>query len=258
MISEQTLRKGLLTRRFGQKVFTFDEIDSTNTCAKVLAECWAEEGTVVLAEYQTAGRGRLGRSWQSETGQNLMFSLVLRPSAQPEALNLLPLLVAVAVSRGIEQATGLRPECKWPNDLLLNRKKTAGILMEGSLKDGAIDYVVAGVGINVNQPSFGGELAAKATSLRIECGRETDRIHLLREVLSQLETLYDEAAEDGFAGTVPLWLSLTSMVSKQVTLDDNGTVFSGIVKGVSPGGALILQCDDGERTLFAGDVTIVG
>jgi BirA family biotin operon repressor/biotin-[acetyl-CoA-carboxylase] ligase len=132
MLSEQTLRKGLGTRAFGNKIFAFDTIDSTNSCAKAVAGCGAEEGTVVIADHQTNGRGRHGRVWQSTPNENLMFSIVLRPNLPAEGLNLLPLYVAVAISDAIQSLAGLRPECKWPNDLLMNGKKVAGILIEGS------------------------------------------------------------------------------------------------------------------------------
>ena len=180
MFSEQILRKGLKTRVFGNKIYTFDSVDSTNNCARAVAACGAAEGTIIITEHQTAGKGRLGRHWQAEPNQNLMFSLVLRPNVSPESINLLPLYVAVAVSDAIENATGLKVECKWPNDILYNGKKVAGILIEGSIKQNAVEYVVIGIGINVNQMKFDGDLTTKASSLRLECQKEIDRTVLFR------------------------------------------------------------------------------
>jgi BirA family biotin operon repressor/biotin-[acetyl-CoA-carboxylase] ligase len=251
-----SLKKG--HRKFGSKIFTFETIDSTNNCAKALAACWAEEGTLVLAEQQTAGRGRLGRTWQANPNENLIFSIILRPELPAEAVNLLPLYAAVALAEAIEKETGLRIECKWPNDLLIGGKKTAGILLEGSLKENAVEYVVLGIGLNVNQTAFPPELGERATSLRLQAGREIDRNALLREILQALESRYLSIMKKGFHTILPLWLSRTTMISREISVSQEGTVISGIVKGLSPEGALILQSNGSERTFFAGDVTIVG
>jgi len=258
MLSEQTLQKGLGTRAFGSKIFAFETIDSTNNCAKAVAGCGADEGTVVIAEHQTNGRGRHGRVWQSIPNENLMFSVVLRPNLSPEALNLLPLYVAVAVSDAIQGLTGIRPECKWPNDLLINGKKVAGILIEGSFKQTSMEFVVVGVGINVNQLRFPAELESTATSLRLETGREIERIPLFREILRSMEKTYRRSSSTGFRSVIPQWLASCRMVNRTISISEQGAVFSGTVKGLSPEGGLVLQTDGTERTVFAGDVTILG
>lgn len=258
MLAEQMLRKGLKTRAFGAKIFAFETIDSTNNCAKAVAGCGAVEGTVVIAEHQTNGKGRHGRIWQSSPNENLMFSIVLRPKLSPEGLNLLPLYVAVAVSDAIERLTGIALECKWPNDLLINGKKVAGILIEGSFKQNSVDYVVVGVGINVNQLRFPGEIESTATSLRLEAGKEVDRIPLFREILLSMETMYKDSSTTGFRSVIPRWLSHSRMINRTISVSQQGSVFSGTVKGLSPEGGLVLQTDGAERTVFAGDVTIVG
>jgi len=258
MLEEQMLRKGLKTRAFGSKIFAFETIDSTNNCAKAVAGCGAGEGTVVIAEHQTNGKGRHGRVWQSTPNENLMFSIVLRPKLPPEDLNLLPLYVAVAVSDAIERLAGIKLECKWPNDLLINGKKVAGILIEGSYKQNSIDYVVIGVGINVNQLRFPGEIEATATSLRLEIGKEVDRIPLFREILVSMENIYRNSSSRGFQSIIPQWLAHTHMINRTISVSQQGTVFSGTVKGLSPEGGLVLQTDGAERTVFAGDVTILG
>jgi BirA family biotin operon repressor/biotin-[acetyl-CoA-carboxylase] ligase len=257
MFTERSLRKGLDTRAFGNKIYTFESVDSTNNCAKAVAAIGAEEGTIIITEHQTAGRGRLGRTWQAEPNQNLMFSLVLKPNVPPETLNLLPLYVAVAISDAIERTTGLKLECKWPNDLLHKGKKIAGILIEGSVKQNAVEYVVIGVGINVNQTAFDGELLARASSLRNECNREIDRTELFRQVIKSLETGYLDVAKTGFQSVVPQWLSRTSMLNRTVSVSQQGTIISGVMKGLSPDGGLVLQNNGTETTVFAGDVTVV-
>ncbi len=258
MLAEQVLRKGLRTRVFGTKIFAFDSIDSTNNCAKAVAGCGAIEGTVVIAENQTDGKGRHGRLWQANPNENLMFSLVLRPKLSPEALNLLPLCVAVGVAEAIERQTGLKVECKWPNDLLINKKKVAGILIEGSVKKGIVEHVVVGIGINVNQQAFGNELINKATSLRLESGKELDRPGLFKEVLHSLEKTYHTSAGTAFQSIVPQWLSHTTMINKNISVSLQGNVISGVVKGLSAEGGLILQSNGDEKTVFAGDVTVLG
>ena len=258
MYNGHALRKGLKTQLFGNKIYTFDTIDSTNNCARALASCWAEEGTVIIAEQQTAGRGRLGRMWQANPNENLMFSIILRPEVSPETLNLMPLYVAVAVAEAVERVTKLEVECKWPNDLLINRKKFAGILLEGSVKQNAVEYVVIGIGVNVNQQSFAGELEHRATSLRLETHREVDRTALFRKILKSLEGHYNIVSSKGFQSILPLWTSHSSMINKKISVSQQGNVISGVVKGLSTEGGLILQSEGSEKTLFAGDVTIVG
>jgi len=258
MFSEKTLRKGLKTRFFGNKIYTFDTIDSTNNCAKAVAGVGAVEGTVVIAEQQTAGRGRLGRIWQANPNENLTFSIILRPKVNPDSLNLLPLYVAVGLAQAIEKTTGLKVECKWPNDLLIDKKKVAGILIEGSIKQNQVEYVVIGIGINVNQQSFASDLAPKATSLRLSSGKEIERTMLFRETLLTLESTYAGVSSTGFQSILPQWLSRSTMINKPISVSQQGTLISGVVKGLSHDGGLILQSEGAEKTLFAGDVTIVG
>jgi BirA family biotin operon repressor/biotin-[acetyl-CoA-carboxylase] ligase len=257
MFSEQFLRKGLKTRVFGSKIYAFDSVDSTNNCAKAVAGCGAAEGTVVITEHQTAGRGRLGRQWEAEPNQNLIFSLVLRPKVPPESFNLLPLYVAVAVSEAIEKVTGLNVECKWPNDILYRGKKLAGILIEGSVKQNVAEYVIIGIGINVNQLKFEGDLLAKASSLRIECQKEIDRAMLFREVLKSLEREYTTVSATGFQSVVPQWLSRSTMINRTISVSQHGNTISGVVKGLSLDGGLILQTNESEQTVIAGDVAVL-
>ena len=258
MFTERELRRGLKAKVFGNKIYTFQTIDSTNNCIKALANVGANEGVVVFAEQQTAGRGRMGRSWLSQPEENLTFSVLLRPRIPVEAINLLPLYVAIAVAQAIENLTGLHVECKWPNDLLIEKKKVAGILIEGSMRQNQLDYVVIGLGVNVNQLQFGNGLLQKATSLRLETGREFDRARLLREILHSLETHYVQAAENEFKSVVPFWMSRTSMINKSIVVSQGGDVIAEIVKGLSSEGGLILQTNGKTQTMFAGDVTILG
>lgn len=257
MLSPNTLQNGLRTVSFGRKIYTFDRIDSTNTCARALAACWAEEGTVVFADEQTAGRGRLGRSWLAAPGENLTFSLILRPVIPPERLGLLSLLVGAGIARGIEEALGLRVFCKWPNDLLSGGRKLAGILLESSFASDRIDHVIVGIGLNVNQRAFPPELASRATSLALETGRPLDRLALFKAVLKSLEDEYAAQAAEGFTSTISRWLAYAPVIGRGITVAHHETVVSGHVKGVNPDGSLVVTSPAGDQAFLAGDVTIV-
>ncbi len=258
MFTERELRKGLKTKTFGRKIYTFQTIDSTNNCAKAVANVGGPEGIVVIAEEQTAGKGRLGRRWLANPNENLTFSLLLRPSVHAEVIHQLPLSVSLALAEAIEKTTGIRTECKWPNDVLLNRKKVAGILVESSLTENLVEYVVVGIGVNVNQTEFPPDLVGKATSLKLETRREFDRGALFRDILTALEVLYNQCTKRGFGIVLPLWLSRTSMINKPIAVSLHGNIVTGIVRGLSPEGGLILTANGKDQTLFAGDVTILG
>lgn len=258
MFTERELRRGLKTKTFANKIYTFETIDSTNNCGKVLASVGATEGVVVIAEEQTAGKGRLGRTWQANPGENLTFSVLLRPLVSPEAINLLPLYIAVAVAEAIERESNLKVECKWPNDLLVNNKKIGGILIEGSVKQNIVEHVVIGLGINVNQTQFSGEFKTKATSLRLESRQYIDRTKLFKAIISSLETQYKSYAKTAFRSVIPLWEKRSTMLNKSILVSQSGNVFSGTVKGLSPEGGLILETNGSTKLLFAGDVTILG
>ncbi|MEK9136852.1 MAG: biotin--[acetyl-CoA-carboxylase] ligase, partial [Bacteroidota bacterium] len=157
----------------------------------------------------------------------------------------------------IEAETGLNVDCKWPNDILYKGKKVAGILIEGSVKQNAVDYVVIGIGVNVNQVRFDGELSTKASSLRMEARKEIDRAVLFREILKGLESDYMSFQTSGFQSVVPQWLARSSMVNRTISISQQGNTISGVVKGLSADGGLVLQTNGAEKTVFAGDVTVL-
>ncbi len=256
MINVSILSKGLKTHSFGRKVYAFGSIDSTNNCARTMANAWAPEGTLVVAESQTAGRGRLGRSWISSAEESLTFSVVLRPGTDSEAINLLPLLAGVAVAEAIREVAGVEVECKWPNDLLIDGKKVCGILLEGALREDGLDFVVAGIGINVNQGGFPQELSGKATSLRLMCGREFRREDLLRAVLQHFERLYRSGLDERFSSVPRLWAAHARMLGKPLEVRSNESALAGIAVRIAPDGGLVIATGAGEQTVYAGDVTV--
>jgi BirA family biotin operon repressor/biotin-[acetyl-CoA-carboxylase] ligase len=257
MYSKDELQRGLNTHTFGRELFVYDSIDSTNTCAKALASTHAEEGTVVITEYQTAGRGRLGRTWLAESGSSLLFSVIIRPTIDLNKIGLLPIFAAASVALAVEAASGISCECKWPNDVLMNGKKCCGILIESAFQHHVLDYAIIGIGLNVNQKSFSEELADKATSLNRECNKEFDRKEVFHRVMTSLESLYSEVVQGNFSTTLKEWKARSSMFGKLITLTQAGKEIRGRAFALAADGGLVLTTPHGQSVYYAGDVTIV-
>ena len=257
MLEAPALHKGLKTKRFGRKIYTFETLDSTSNCARAIAACGAAEGSVVIAEEQTEGRGRRGRQWHSDPGRNLMFSLILRPDVPPEKMNLIPLYAAVALAEAIQKETDLKVDCKWPNDLLIRGKKIGGILLEGALTRNTIEYLIMGIGLNVNQEEFPPELSPIATSLKIEAGKELDRVGLFHTLLRTLEERYHSLSALVPESLVSAWLSRSPMLNKPVSVLQDGRQMTGIMTGLSKEGGMILSVDGTDHILHAGEATIL-
>jgi BirA family biotin operon repressor/biotin-[acetyl-CoA-carboxylase] ligase len=256
MYSKQELQEGLSVSLIGNKIFTFETIDSTNSCAKTLAEAGMEEGTVVLTDFQSAGRGRLGRTWLSEPGKNLLFSFILRPAMNSKDAGTLSLFAAAGVAQGIESFTGMSIECKWPNDLLLRGKKVCGILLESSFSADKLDYAVIGIGINVNQTLFDSGLLQHSTSLKTAAGTALDRKALFQNILRSLDSLYAQIQNRNNSGIMKEWLSRNSMIGKQTTVVQDAQKISGIVQAFSEDGSMILKTSKGLQSFYSGDVTL--
>jgi BirA family biotin operon repressor/biotin-[acetyl-CoA-carboxylase] ligase len=231
----------------------FQEVTSTMDEADRQAQAGAQEGTVVVAETQTAGRGRLGRSWVSRPG-NLYLTVVLRPTLQ--SLPFLSCLAGVAVVRALGQATGLRPRLRWPNDVLLGGKKVAGILVESAVEGDAVRYALVGIGINVDLDTGNvAEIASLATSLNAAAGKPVSREDVLRHVLQGMDGLYLQLAQ----GKTPLaeWRGLLDTLGRRVRVSWQDQVCWGQAEDVDELGNLQLRQDDGRLvTLTAGDVTL--
>jgi len=257
MLSKEEILKDLGTRQIGKKVFVFESLDSTNVCAKTLAEAGTEDGTVVVADYQSEGRGRLGRRWEAQPGTSLLFSTVLRPPLLNESAGLLTFFAAVSVARALEHETGLHIECKWPNDLLLKGRKVCGILIENSLSQQGLVYSIAGIGLNVGQRTFPEAFLNKATSLVRESGKTMNRARLLRTILSEMDKFYEDVREPRFDRILDEWNSRCTMFGKKITVLQHDQRLDGSAVGLSSEGGLILETAKGIETVFAGDVTIL-
>lgn len=253
----------LQTRFLGKPVHFFETIDSTNTYAARLAREGAPEGTVVIADSQSGGKGRLGRSWVSPPGVNLYLSAILRPPVPAAAVPQLNLLAAVAVADTIAQVCGLTPAIKWPNDVLVGGKKVCGILAEMQTAAVTLRAAVLGIGVNLNAPldAFPEELRGKASSLFLAGGRLVDRSAFTVALLTHLEKLYVLWLEGGFSALRPAWEHYAAwMMGQQIVVAAPDGTVAGTVLGLDRDGALLLQ-EQGSgtpRRLLAGDVTVVG
>jgi BirA family transcriptional regulator, biotin operon repressor / biotin---[acetyl-CoA-carboxylase] ligase len=251
--SSKTLRDALTTRFVGRRLEYRAVLGSTQDLARRLAQAGAAEGTVVLAGRQTAGRGRLGRSFISPRG-GLYFTVVLRPVL--EQLRPLPIVAALAVARGLERVAGLRTALKWPNDVLVGGRKICGILVESELMGQAVSYALVGIGVNVNADMAAyPEIAAIATSVTAEAGRPVSREALAAAVLSELEALY-LAVQSG-RRVQDEWRARLETLGRQVRVTSGQTVEEGLAEDVDGDGSLILLRPDGSRvSIAAGDVTL--
>jgi BirA family biotin operon repressor/biotin-[acetyl-CoA-carboxylase] ligase len=252
------IRHGLRTKAIGKEIHFSQELTSTNTLAMGLAADGVPEGTVVIAETQTSGKGRLGRKWISPKG-NLYLSVVLRPNIPIHKAPLITLTGAVAVASAIRTTSGLEAGIKWPNDILISGKKVCGLLTEMSAEQDRIRHIVLGIGVDVNMEM--GELPpdvrSLSTTLAAEAGAKINRTALLQQVLRDLERWYQKfLANDG--DVLDEWKKLNITVGNRITVSGAGEALNGLAQGVDSDGRLIMRLDNGTvRTLAAGDVTIV-
>lgn len=265
----EEIRWGLGTRWMGQKIYSYEETSSTNDAAAKLAAQGAVEGTVVFAESQTKGRGRMGRSWISVKGKGILMSVIFRPKLLPSQAPQMTLMSVVAVAKAIEKQTGLAPQIKWPNDLLIEGKKAAGILTEMQGETDQIRFVVVGIGINVAVPAE--LLPENATSIHLETAysvqrtaygeqeREpVSRIQLTRELLRQLEIGYDLLHDGQWEIVQDQWQQRSYLAGKHVQIRCLNRQIDGTVTGVDPDGSLLIRLDHGlTERVVAGDVVAV-
>jgi BirA family biotin operon repressor/biotin-[acetyl-CoA-carboxylase] ligase len=232
------------------------ETDSTQRLARELARAGAAEGTCVIAEAQTAGRGRLGRTWHSPPGVNLYCSIVLRPPLPPGAVPQLALVAGVAVAAAVADAVALAPSIKWPNDVLVRGRKVAGVLTELEAEVERVRFVVVGIGVNLNGTVFPPELADRATSLALEAGRPVDRAAFTGRLLAALEDRYARFLAGGFAALRAEWEACSALTGETVRVTGPEGEVWGCVLGVDDDGALRLRTAAGERRIVAGEVTL--
>ena len=260
-IDPHEVKTQLRSARVGHRLEFLKLTASTNADAFRLAEDGAIEGTIVLADSQTGGKGRRGRVWSSPAGVNLYCSVVLRPAIMPHEAPQLTFLSAVAAARAIEQTTKLAPEIKWPNDLLISGKKVAGLLNEMSAETDGINFVILGIGVNLNMTAdqFPDDLRQPATSLLLESGERVDRSRFTSTMLNELDRLYADFLVHGFGPVREEWQRRCNASGRQVLVNDSGTECTGgRFIGIDSDGALLLRSeDDILHRITCGDVRVI-
>ncbi len=239
-------------------LYRFAKIDSTNGHLMKLADQGFPEGTVVVADEQFAGRGRFGRRWESEPLSNLLFSLLLRPVfLERDEIFILTFSAAVAVAEALEEVAHVKPELKWPNDVLIGGKKICGTLLETNFENDTLRYVVLGIGLNVNQKVFPPELNTKATSIAAVKGKEFDRDEILSAILNRFGKIYDSLRQRNFYEIMKRWREKTAMIGRNVRVDMAGRIFDGICDDVTDYGAIVIKTVEGLKEFTAGEITLM-
>ena len=256
--NETTIADQIHTKWAGKTVHFARETDSTNLWIKRLAKEGASEGTHALAEFQSAGRGRLGRSWEVPEGTSVMMSILLRPKFEPQYAPTLTLVMGMAVAKAVKNL-GFDVSIKWPNDVVVSHKKICGILTEMGVRDGKIDYAVIGVGINVNIREFPEEMADKATSLYLESGKEFDRSQIPGLVMEAFEEYYEKfAATCDLSGLKEEYESILANYNQPVRVLAKEP-YEGVARGITDGGELLVEKTDGTIVaVSAGEVSVRG
>ena len=257
LLLPEEIRQNLTTRWLGRTIHFYDKLDSTNLAAMMVAEGGAREGTALIAEEQLQGRGRADRAWHSPAGVGVYCSVILRPSFSPARAQLLTLMAAVAVAHAITRNLNLSPGIKWPNDILVNNKKIAGILVETKSSPTQLLYAVLGIGVNVNHTSddLPSDLPLAASSLRIETGELVEREGLVCQMFAELENLYEEIRLGESDTLLEKWRKLSTTLGQGVRVLQGERVIEGTAMDVNEEGALMVKEGDGSLTvLHAGDV----
>lgn len=240
-------------------IVCYEEIDSTNLEAKRLSSEGAKEGLVVLSKKQTAGRGRRGRTWESPAGENLYFSILLKPSIRTEQASMLTIIMAYSVARVLMEER-LPVQIKWPNDLVLSKKKVCGILTEMYMDGCQIEDIVVGVGININTTCFPEELRDKATSIYLETGKCMRQEELLQKVLAEFQVQYEMFLQTGDLSLVKdFYNQMLVNRNQEVMILEPNSEYEGIALGINDVGELLVEKSDGKiEKVFSGEVSVRG
>jgi BirA family transcriptional regulator, biotin operon repressor / biotin---[acetyl-CoA-carboxylase] ligase len=258
-VSEEEILPGLRTRSVGKVIKYIESVPSTQKIAHSLAQEGAVEGTAVIADEQTEGRGRLLRSWHSPKGTGIWMSIILKPELPPQRAPQFTLIAAVAVVQAIEEVCGLSPEIKWPNDILMNGRKVTGILTELQAEADKINSIIIGIGMNVNQKAedFPEELQALATSLHLEQGEKISRAKLIQKVMEKLELYYDLYIEKGFTPIKLLWESYAISIGRQITARTITGSIHGKALGINEDGVLRIEDEEGQiHEVYSADIEL--
>ncbi len=257
---EQILPK-LNTKQLGRNIDYYTSCTSTQIIAADKARQGASHGTVIISEEQTAGKGRLERSWDSTANKGIWMSVIIRPTISPEFAAQFTLVSAVAITQAIQEVTNLTPQIKWPNDILINGKKVTGILTELQAEMDIVHSIIIGIGVNVNQElsAFDESIQNIATSLKMENGEEVDRSLLVAKILYYLEKYGDLYVEKGFEPIKILWESHNCTIGKRIRATMLRETLEGVALGITKDGVLELRLDSGEiRGIYSADIHLLG
>lgn len=252
VISAELIKDGLDTEFIGQNVVYYDETDSTNNEAKRNSDM--PDGTLFISEIQTGGKGRLGRAWVSPKGIGIWMSLLLKPHILPQDVAQITLVAGMATARSV----GCGAKIKWPNDVVIGSKKICGILTEMSAEIERVNYIVPGIGINVNTESFPDELKEKATSLYIESGRKFERYKIVQRFLKEFEILYKKFIKGGIAAITDDYRELCVTIGKEVSVIYPNRIINGRAIDINNNGELIVETDKGIIEVDSGEVSVRG
>lgn len=260
VVLREEIESLMKTRWAGRKVVYRDTVDSTNNLAKTMAEAGEPEGTLVVAEEQTGGRGRRGRNWSTPHGSAVAMSLILRPDIRPELASMVTLIMGLSVAKAVNQLYPLKAGIKWPNDVVIGGKKICGILTEMSAEMSGIHYLVIGTGINANVPEFSPELKTIATSLSLELGKKVNRAELIAVCMEYFETYYEQFIKAGdLSPLLKDYEALLLNLNNQVKVLEPGKEYLGISRGIDEKGELLVEREDGTvAKVYAGEVSVRG
>ena len=260
VFGRNALESHMNTKWAGHPVSFYDTLPSTNLQAKLDAENGAPQGALVVADRQTAGRGRRGRAWSSPPGKNVYFTLILKPDFPVELASMITLVMGLAVAEGIRNTCPVEAKVKWPNDIVINGRKVCGMLAEMSVERDFVHYVVIGVGINVRLQEFVPEIAEMATCLEQECGQKVERAELVANVMKAFEIHYESFQRDGsLSGLAEKYNNLLVGRDKEVRVLDPKGEFQGISRGINDTGELLVEREDGTLAeVYAGEVSVRG
>ncbi|KPK78670.1 MAG: hypothetical protein AMJ89_00770 [candidate division Zixibacteria bacterium SM23_73] len=253
------IKKNLKSKIFGKKIYSYRKVGSTNVLGFRLAEIGAEEGTLLVADEQSKGKGRMGRSWYSPPRLGLWMSLILRPDIPPFKAPGLSICAGLALAQAILEMTGIEAKIKWPNDCLIDGKKVGGILLELSAELDRINFVIVGIGVNVNHSTqdFPRNLSQTATSMKIKLGKDLSRLALLTSFLEKFERIYLDFKKNGLSPQREMIKSYSSLLGKKVTVKFGKEKIEGMAENIDENGSLVIKTQKGEKVVTAGEVTVL-
>ncbi len=260
-LNEKKIESRLSGFLIGRKIHFLEEVDSTNTYAAKLVQKGATEGEVVIADCQTRGRGRMDREWHSPSGKNLFTSIILKPPVNPSSASQMTLMAGVAVAELISEFCPGRVTLKWPNDVLIDGKKVCGILTEMKTKGDKIDYVIVGIGININMErlDFPEELQGSSTSLKEETAEHVSRTEFAAGLYNYFEKCYHTLTAEGFDSIRDRWMKYSGIIGREIEVRGRDSKKRGRVVGLDNIGALMLYDEREEKSrILSGDITVIG